>query len=117
MKVPLTFFNLQTKTLTRRYLEHSDRVTGIDWTGGGQSFISSSKDGTVRLYALNSPHSHTTIDMLTAVCGIRRNPFNDSHIGFGTAKGKFFIYDVRNSVLPFLEVKGHSNQCIISIFT
>ena len=113
---PIDIFNLQTKTLTRSYLEHSGRVTGIDWTGSGQSFISSSKDGTVHLYALDSPHSHTTIDMLAAVCGICHNPFYDNHIGFRTAKGKFFIYDVRNSVLPFLEVKGHSKTVSSVLF-
>jgi len=86
---PIDIFNVQNKMLTRSYLEHSDRVTGLDWAGDGQSFMSSSKDGTVHLYALHSPHSHTTIDTLTAVCGIHRNPFNDNHIGFGTAKGKF----------------------------
>ena len=28
---PIVIFDLQSKLLTRSYLEHSDRVTGIDW--------------------------------------------------------------------------------------
>ena len=47
---PIDVFDLQSKTLTRSYLEHSDRITGIDWAGDGQSFMSTSKDGTVRFY-------------------------------------------------------------------
>ena len=105
---PIDIFDIPSKLLTRSYLEHSDRVTGIDWARDGKSFMSSSKDGTVRLYELSLAHSHTTLDMLTGVCGIRCNPFNTSQIAFGTTKGKFFIYDTRKMAVPYLEVKGHS---------
>ena len=105
---PIDIFDLQSKLLTRSYLEHSDRVTGIDWARNGKSFMSSSKDGTFRLYELSLAHSHTTLDMLTGVCGVRCNQFNTNQIAFGTSKGKFFIYDMRKIAVPYLEVKGHS---------
>ena len=60
---------------------------------------------------LSLAHSHTTLDMLTGVCGIRCNPFNTSQIAFGTTKGNFFIYDIRKMAVPYLEVKRTFQNC------
>ncbi len=110
-------YDTQTSCLQRSYLEHSDKVTGIDWSSREKrSFASSSKDGTVRLYDLSLPHSHSTVTMDTNVCGVRSNPFNLNQIAFGTAQGKYFVYDTRKLSSPYLEVKGHSRTVTSVIF-
>ena len=111
MKAQSIYLMYKASYLLGSYLEHYDRVTGIDWARNGKSFMSSSKDETVRLYELSLAHSHTTLDMLTGVCGIRCNPFNTSQIAFGTTKGNFFIYDIRKMAVPYLEVKRTFQNC------
>lgn len=88
--------DLKYKELMLSYLEHLDRVTGIDWTNK-ECFISCSKDGTVRLYDLSSPYSYTSLNMNTGVC-VRSSPFNGNQFGFGTTKESFlFMIHVINS--------------------
>ena len=82
-----------------------------------QSFVSCSKDGTIRFYDLSLPHSHTTISMDVNVCGVHSNSFDLNQVAFGTAKGKFFIYDCRKTSSSYLEVKGHSKTVSNVIFT
>ena len=102
-------YDTQTSHLQRSYVEHCDKVTGIDWSSREKrSFASSSKNGTVRLYDLALPHSHSTVTMDTNVCGVRSNPFNLNQIAFGTAQGKYLVYDTRKLSSPYLEIKGHS---------
>lgn len=114
---PIDVYDTQTSSLQRSYLEHCDKVTGIDWSSREKrSFASSSKDRTVRLYDLSLPHSHSTITMNVNVCGVRRNPFNLNQIVFGTAQGKYFVYDTRKLFSPYLEVKGHSRTVTSVIF-
>ena len=62
----------------------------------------------MKFYDLSLPHSHSTVSMDVNVCGVRGNQFNLNQIAFGTAQGKFFMYDTRNLSTPYLEVKGHS---------
>ena len=88
---PIDIFDIPSKLLTRSYLEHSDRVTEIDWARDGKSFMSSSKDGTVRLYKLSLAHSHTSLDTSTGVCGIRCNLFNTSQIVLEQLKVNFYL--------------------------
>lgn len=78
----------------RSYLEHSDKVTRIDWSSRQKHlFASCIKDGTVRLYHLSLSHSDSTVTMDTNVCGVRSNPFDLNQISFGTAQGKYFVND------------------------
>ena len=106
---PIDVYDTETLSLQRSYLEHNDKVTGIDWTSRDKHlFASCSKDGTVRFYDLSLPHSHSTVSMDVNVCGVKGNQFNLNQIAFGTAQGKFFMYDTRNLSTPYLEVKGHS---------
>ena len=74
--------------------------------------MSCSKDGTVRFYDLSLPHSHTTLSVDVNVCGVRSNPFNLNQIALGTSMGNFFVYDVRQTSPPYLEVKGHSKTLL-----
>ena len=84
-------YDTQTLRLQRSYLEHSDKVTGIDWSSREKcSFASSSKDGTVRLYDLALPYSHSTVTMDTNVCGVHSNPFNLNQIAFRNCSRKVF---------------------------
>ena len=50
------------------------------------------------------------------MCGVRSNPFNLNQIAFGTAQGKYFVYDIRKLSSPYLEVKGHSRTVTSVIF-
>ena len=78
---PIDVYSTETLHLHRSYLEHGDKVTGIDWISREtHSFVSCSKDGTVRLYDLTLPHSHTTLSVDVNVCGVRSNPFNLNQI-------------------------------------
>ena len=114
---PTDVYDTQTSCLQRSYLEHSDKVTGIDWSSReSHLFASGSKDGTVRLYDLSLPHSHSTVTVDGSVCGVRSNQFNLNQIAFGTAHGKFFVYDTRKLSSPYLEVKGHSRTVTSVIF-
>lgn len=82
---PIDVYDTQTLCLQRYYLEHGDKVTGIDWSSHeNHLFPSCSKDGTVKLYDLSLPHSHSTMTMDMSVCGVRSNPFNllsELHMG------------------------------------
>ena len=106
---PIDVIDVETKGLIRSYLEHGDRVTGLDWTSetGNTSFVSCSKDFTVKFYAANEPHSLATLQMQTGVCGVHWNPYITNQVVFGTTKGKFYIYDIRKMSIPYLEVKAH----------
>ena len=104
---PIDVFDLRSNSLLRSYLEHEAKVTGIDWYNS-QSFISGSADGTVRFYDLSSPHSHNTLNLYSGICGAHVSPFSSNLVAFGTTTGKFYIYDMRNTSIPYLEVKGHT---------
>lgn len=114
---PVDVYDTDTLCLRRSYLEHSDKITGLDWTSRDKSlFASCSKDGTVRLYDLLLPHSISILKMDLTACGVRSNPFNLNQIAFGTADGKFFVYDTRNLALPYLEIRGHSRTVTSVVF-
>ena len=49
-----------------------NRVTVLDWTSDNTSFVSCSKDFTVKFYAANEPHSLATLQMETGVCGVHQ---------------------------------------------
>ena len=104
---PIDVIDVETKGLVRSYLEHGDRVTGLDWTSDNTSFVSCSKDFTVKFYAANEPHSFATLQMQTGVCGVHCNPYMMNQVVFGTTKGKFYVYDIRKMSIPYLEVKAH----------
>lgn len=106
---PIDVLDVENLCLQRSYLEHCDKVTGIDWISReNHLFVSSSKDGTVKFYDLQSPHSYASLSLDNNVCGVCCNPFNMNQIAFGTSIGKFYIYDIRKMASPYLEVKGHS---------
>ena len=114
---PVDIYDTQSLCLLRSYLEHNDKVTGINWSSREKHlFASCSKDGTVKLYDLSLPHSHSTVTMDMNVCGVRSNPFNLNQIAFGTAQGKYFVYDTRKLSSPYLEVKGHSKTVTCVMF-
>lgn len=114
---PIDVYDTESLHLQRSYLEHCDKVTGIDWISrDSHSFISCSKDGTVKLYDLLKPHSYTSLSLNMNVCGVRCNPFNMNQFAFGTSEGKFFVYDIRQMISPYLEVKGHSRTVSRVIF-
>ncbi len=114
---PIDVYDAENLHLQRSYLEHCDKVTGIDWISrDNHSFVSCSKDRTVKLYDLMKPHSYTSLSLDTNVCGVRCNPFNMNQIAFGTSVGKFFIYDQRQMATPYVEVKGHSRTVSRVIF-
>ena len=104
---PIDVFDLQTKSIVRSYLEHGSRVTGLAWCDG-QSYVSSSADGTVRFYKLTDHHSYCTINVLAGTCGAHISSFSPKLLAFGTTKGKYYIYDIRNTSIPYLEAKAHS---------
>ena len=79
---PIDVIDIETKGLIRSYLEHGDRVTGLDWTSDNTSFVSCSKDFTVRFYASDEPHSFATLQMQTGVCGVRCNPYMTNQVIF-----------------------------------
>ena len=100
----------------RSYLEHGSRVTGLTWYEK-QSFISCSADGTVRLYDLANC---ICLNLSAGTCGVHISPFSPNLIAFGTTRGKFYIYDIRNTSTPFIEAKAHlktvSNTLFVSKF-
>ncbi len=112
---PIDVFDLHTKSLLRSYLEHGSRVTGLAWCNG-QSYVSSSADGTVRFYKLTDRHSYCTINLLAGTCGVRISPFSTNLLAFGTTKGKYYIYDTRNTSIPYMEVKAHSENVSNVVF-
>lgn len=115
---PVDVYDMENLCLQRSYLEHSDKVTGIDWIShDNHSFVSCSRDGTVKLYDLSKPHSYASITLDMNVCGVRSNPFDMNQIAFGSLEGKFYVYDVRQLASPYLEVKGHSRTVSKVIFT
>ena len=119
---PVDIYDIQKKTLLRSYLEHGSRVTGLTWYDWyeKQSFISCSADGTVRLYDLTNCHSRLCLNLSASTCGVHISPFSPHLIAFGTTKGKFYIYDIRNTSSPFIEAKAHlktvSNTLFVSEF-
>ena len=114
---PIDVYDMDNLHLQRSYLEHGDKVTGIDWISrDNHSFVSCSKDGTVKLYDLTRPHSYASLSLDMNVCGVRCNPFDMNQIAFGTSIGKFYVYDVRQMASPYLEVKGHSRTVSKVIF-
>ena len=114
---PIDVYDMDNLHLQRSYLEHGDKVTGIDWISrDNHSFVSCSKDGTVKLYDLMRPHSYALLSLDMNVCGVRCNPFDMNQIAFGTSIGKFYVYDVQQMASPYLEVKGHSKTVSKVIF-
>ena len=92
---PIDVYDMDNLHLQRSYLEHGDKVTGIYWISrDNHSFVSCSKDGTVKLYDLTRPHSYASLSLDMNVCGVRCNPFDMNLIAFGTSIGKFYVYDV-----------------------
>lgn len=116
---PIDVFDLPSKVLLRSYLEHGSRVTGITWYNT-QSYVLCSADGTVRFYKLTDHHSYCSLNLFAGTCGVCTNPFAQNLIAFGTTKGKFYVYDIRNTSNPFIEAKGHlktvSNVAFMSEF-
>ena len=114
---PIDVYDAENLYLQRLYLEHCDKVTGIDLISrDNHFFVSCSKDGTVKVYDLMKSHSYTSLSLDTNVCGVSCNPFNMNQIAFGTSVGKFFIYDQRQMATPYLEVKVHSRSVSKVIF-
>ena len=112
-------YDIQKKTLLRSYVEHGSRVTGLTWYEK-QSFIFCSADGTVRLYDLANCHTHLCLNLSAGTCGVHISPFSPNLIAFGTTRGKFYVYDIRNTSTPFIEAKAHlktvSNTLFVSEF-
>jgi E3 ubiquitin-protein ligase RFWD2 len=58
--------------------------------------------------------------VVAGTCGVHVSPFLPHLISFGTTKGKFYVYDIRNTITPFIEAKGHlktvSNTIFVSEF-
>ena len=113
---PIDVFDLPSKVLLRSYLE---QVTGITWYDT-QSYVSCSADGTVRFYKLTDRHSYCSLNLFAGTCGVCTNPFAQNLIAFGTTKGKFYVYDIRNTSIPIIEARGHlktvSNVAFMSEF-
>lgn len=112
---PVDVYDIQKKSLLRSYLEHSSRVTGLTWYNK-QSFVSSSADGTVRLYDLATRHSQFCLNLSAGTCGVHISPFSTHLFAFGTTKGKFYIYDIRNIRTPFIEAKAHLKTVSSALF-
>lgn len=112
---PVDVYDIQKKSLLRSYLEHGSRVTGLTWYEK-QSFVSSSADGTVRLYDLTNRHSHFCLNLSAGTCGAHISPFSPHLLAFGTTKGKFYIYDIRHTNTPFIEAKAHLKTVSNALF-
>ena len=116
---PFDVYDIQKKSLLRSYLEHGSRVTGLTWYQQ-KSFVSSSADGTVRLYDLTNRHSHLCLNLSAGVCGVHFSPFSPHFLTFGTTRGKFYVYDIRKTSTPIIEAKAHlktvSNALFVSDF-
>lgn len=65
---PIDVIDLHKKRILRSYIEHGSKVTGLTWYNQ-QSFVSSSSDGTVRLYKSTDRHSHHSFNMFAGTCG------------------------------------------------
>jgi COMPASS component SWD2 len=125
----VNYLSVYDNKILRKFRGHSSRVTGLSQCPADDSFLSTSEDGTIRLWDLKSagclaecklPRVETHVTPLTPPLAV----FDSTGLVFGVAaqmspdQGGFFLnlYDARNhSAGPFADLKINQGDLVVAI--
>jgi protein suppressor of PHYA-105 1 len=88
--------------------EHSKRAWAVDFSRLEPTrLVSSSDDGTVKLWSIHQEASVGTLNLHANVCSVQFSPDSPHLLAAGCANYRFYLYDLRNTAQPLVCVPGH----------
>lgn len=88
--------------------EHTKRAWAVDFSRLEPTrLVSSSDDGTVKLWSIHQEASVGTLQLHANVCSVQFSPESPHLLAAGCANYRFYLYDLRNTSQPLVCVPGH----------
>jgi protein suppressor of PHYA-105 1 len=88
--------------------EHSKRAWAVDFSRLEPTrLVSSSDDGTVKLWSIHQESSVGTLQLHANVCSVQFSPESPHLLAAGCANYRYYLYDLRNTSQPLVCVPGH----------
>jgi protein suppressor of PHYA-105 1 len=91
-----------------QFEEHAKRAWAVDFSRLEPTrLVSSSDDGTVKLWSIHQDTSVATLQLHANVCSVQFSPENSHLLAAGCANYRLYLYDLRKASKPLSCVPGH----------
>jgi protein suppressor of PHYA-105 1 len=91
-----------------QFAEHAKRVWAADFSIlDPKLIVSGSDDATVRLWNVAEPCSALSLNLCAPVYSVKFSPTNANLLAVGCANYRSYLYDIRNTGTPLLQIAGH----------